>query len=60
MTPFGAVSLGDSDSRSYRVGTRLSLGPKGLLSLEAERREHPTLPAGPSNHVARRRAVLVG
>ena len=45
MTPFGAVSLGASDTRTYRVGTRFSPGPKGLLSLEAERREHPTLPA---------------
>ena len=45
LTPFGAVSLESSDTRSYRLGTRLALGPRGLLSLETERRDHPTLPA---------------
>ena len=45
LTPFGAVSLGNVDGQRYRLGTRLSLAPGALLSLEGERRERPGEPA---------------
>ena len=49
LTPYGAVGLEDGAGRDYRLGGRLSLGAKGALSLEAERREHRD--AAPSHAV---------
>ena len=45
LTPYGAVSLEDSDARGYRLGVRLMTSSSALLSLETERRVRPAAPA---------------
>ena len=55
LTPFGGLSLESDDARSYRVGGRLVLGSKGLLSLEAEHRESAP---GPARHAVIVRSVV--
>ena len=54
LTPYGAVSLEDSDARAYRLGTRVSLGSSARLSLEGERRARP---AAPADHRIKLRAI---
>ena len=55
LVPFGALSLGNSGERSYRVGSRLMLGSIGVLSLEAERREYASTP---THHAVMLRGIL--
>ena len=42
LTPYAGLTFGADDSRAYRLGGRLSLGPSFGLSLEGERREAAT------------------
>ena len=39
LTPYAGLTLGDGNSRGYRLGGRLNLTPSLSLSLEGERRE---------------------
>ena len=39
LTPYAGLTLGAGDSRGYRLGGRLNLGPSFGLSLEGQRRE---------------------
>ena len=55
LAPFAALSLGNDDARSYRVGSRLVLGSMGALSLEAERREFASTP---NHHAVILRGIL--
>ena len=52
LTPYGAVSLEDSDARGYRLGMRVALGSSALLSLETERRQRTA--AAPDHRVTLR------
>ena len=52
LTPYGVVSLEDSDVRGYRLGMRVAPGSSALLSLETERRERPT--AAPDHRITLR------
>ena len=52
LTPYGSVSLEDSDARGYRLGMRITLGSSALLSLETERRERPA--AAPDHRITLR------
>ena len=52
LTPYGAVSLEDSDTRGYRLGMRVAPGSSALLSLETERRERPA--AAPDHRITLR------
>jgi len=45
LTPYAGLTLGAADSRGYRIGGRLNLGPSFGLSLEGERRESAVAPA---------------
>ena len=42
LTPYAGLTLGADDSRAYRLGGRLNLGPSFALSLKGERREAAT------------------
>ena len=44
LTPYAGLTLGAGDSRGYRIGGRLNLGPAFGLSLEGERRESAVAP----------------
>ena len=44
LTPYARLSLANEQTRGYRLGSRLAIGPWSSVSIEAQRRKYPSTP----------------